>query len=370
MNFKVLYCIRSFTAVVRGLLAHQLRCVCLSRTFGCARFLTCMTSDQLLNDLEKAQLLPAAQAVAIREDERLRPFSLHYELRAALYLGITLLTGGLGVLLYQHLSDIGHGVVIGGMGLLLLASFGYAIWHRQPFTWGQTRPVSFVPDYVLLLGCLLFLALETYLQVQYNFFGSRYGLATILPAVLFLPVAYRFDHRGVLAMGITALASWVGVSIAPLSAFTENSFLSSRLGGAAVLLGLLLTAMGLHADFADRKRHFAFTYISLGANLALLAATVSLFDFYLYSFLPEALLVLLILGLSAGLVWYARRSHSYLFLLMGAVYGYITVTYLFFQLLDSGLGDGAFMLGMLYFIGSAAGVIFLFVNAKKILRLA
>ncbi|TYZ12453.1 DUF2157 domain-containing protein [Hymenobacter lutimineralis] len=329
-----------------------------------------MIPDQLLDDLQTAQLLSAAQAAAIREDEQHRPFSLHYELRAALYLGVTLLAGGLGVLLYQHLSDIGHGVIIGSMGLLMVASFGYAIWHKQPFTWGQTRPASFVPDYVLLLGCLLFLALETYLQVQYNFFGSYYRLATIIPAVLFLPLAYHFDQRGVLAMGLTALASWVGVSIAPLSAFTENSLLSSRLGGAAVLLGLALTGAGLYSDFADRKRHFAFMYISLGANLALLAATVSLFDFYLYSFLPEALLVLLILGLSAGLVWYARRSHSYLFLLMGAVYGYITITYLFFQLLDSGLGEAAFMLGMLYFVGSAAGVIYLFVNAKKILRLA
>lgn len=329
-----------------------------------------MIPDQLLKDLQNAQLLSAAQAAVIRDDEQQRPFSLHYELRAALYLGITLLTGGLGVLLYQHLSDIGHGVIIGGMGLLMTASFGYAIWHRQPFTWKQTRPVSFVPDYGLLLGCLLFLALETYLQVQYNFFGSRFGLATILPAALFLPLAYYFDHRGVLAMGITALASWVGVNIAPLSAFTENSLLSSRLGGVAVLLGLLLTGVGLYSDFADRKRHFAFTYISLGANLALLAATVALFDFYLYSFLPEALLVLLILGLSAGLVWYARRSHSYLFLLMGVVYGYITLTYLFFQGLDSGLGEATFMLAMLYFIGSAAGVVFLFVNAKKFLRLA
>ncbi|MBG8553292.1 DUF2157 domain-containing protein [Hymenobacter guriensis] len=329
-----------------------------------------MIPEQLLTDLQNAELLPAAQAAAIREDERTRPFSLHYELRAGLYLGITLLTGGLGVLLYQHLSEIGHGVIIGSMVLLMAASFGYAARHRQPFTWGQTRPVSFVPDYILLLGCLLFLALETYLQVQYNFFGSRYGLVTILPAALFLALAYSFDHRGVLAMSLTALASWVGVSIAPLSAFTENSFLSSRLGGAAVLLGLLLAGVGFYSDFADRKRHFAFTYISLGANLALLAATVSLFDFYLSSFLPNAVLVLLILALSAGLVWYARLRHSYLFLLMGAVYGYITVTYLFFHLLDFNDGEAAIMLGLFYFMGSAVAVILFFVNAKKFLRLA
>lgn len=327
-----------------------------------------MVSDQLLEDLQALGHLPPEQAEAIRHDERTRPFSLHQELRAALYLGITLLTGGLGVLLYQHLDEIGHGVIVGSMALLMLLGFGYAARHRQPFTWAQTVPVSFVPDYALLLGCLLFLALETYLQVQYNLFGSRYGLATILPAVLFFILAYRFDHRGVLAMGITALASWVGVSIAPLSAFTDNNFLTSQLGGAAVLLGLLLTGLGLDADFNRRKAHFAFTYISLGANLALLAATAALFDFYPQRFLPKGLVVPLVLALSGGLVWYARRTHSYVFLLMGVLYGYITFTYLFFSLLEVGNGETGALLVTLYFSLSAVGVIMLFLHGKKFLH--
>lgn len=327
-----------------------------------------MLSDQLLEDLQTAGLLPPEQAAAIGRDEHSRPFSLHQELRAALYFGITLLTGGLGVLLYQHLNEIGHSVIVLSIVVLMLVGFGYAVRHRQPFTWGHASPVSYVPDYALLLGCLLFLALETYLQVQFTVFGTRYGLATILPAVLFLALAYRFDHRGVLAMGITALASWVGVSIAPVSAFTDNNFFSSRLGGAAVLLGLLLIATGLDADFNKRKAHFAFTYISLGANLALLAATAALFDFYTQPFLPNVLVVPLLLALSSGLVWYARRSQSYVFLLMGALYGYITVTYLFFTLLRLGDGDAGALLVMLYFSLSAAGVILLFMHGKKFLH--
>jgi hypothetical protein len=327
-----------------------------------------MLSDQLLEDLQTAGLLPPEQAAAISHDERSRPFSLHQELRAALYLGITLLTGGLGVLLYQHLDELGHGVIIGSMVLLMLAGFGYALRHRQPFTWAQIVPVSFVPDYALLLGCLLFLALETYLQVQFNVFRSRYGLVTLLPAVLFFPLAYRFDHRGVLAMGITALASWIGVSIAPVSAFTDNNFLTSQLGGAAVLLGLLLVGVGLDADFNKRKAHFAFTYISLGANLALIAATAALFGFYPQPFLPKLLVVPLLLALSGGLIWYARRSQSYVFLLMGALYGYITVTYLFFTMLNFRHGDAGALLVMLYFSLSAAGVILLFMHGKKFLH--
>lgn len=328
-----------------------------------------MSPLQLLDELQAKNLIPPAQAAAIRQDEQQRPFSIHYELRAALYLGITLLTGGLGVLLYQHLDEIGHGVIIAAMVLLMLASFGYAARHRQPFTWAQATPTSFVPDYALLLGCLLFLALETYLQVQYNLFGTRYGLATVLPAVLFLALAYRFDHRGVLAMGLTALASWIGVSIAPLSAFTDNHFYASRLSGAAVLLGLVLTGIGLYSDATNRKRHFAFTYISLGANLALLAATVAVLGFYPEPLLPKVLAVLIVLALSAGLVWYARHSHSYLFLLMGVLYGYVTLTYLFFSALDNSSNTLELLIPF-YFMLSAAGVILLFINGKKFLQRA
>ncbi|TGE05260.1 DUF2157 domain-containing protein [Hymenobacter fodinae] len=327
-----------------------------------------MVSDQLLDELRHRGLLSAHHTEAIRQDERSRPFSLHYELRAALYLGITLLTGGLGVLLYQHLDDIGHGVVVLSMAVLMLTGFGYAARHRQPFTWEQVTTSSFVPDYALLLGCLLFLALETYLQVQYNLFGNRYGLATVLPAVLFFLLAYRFDHRGVLAMAITALASWVGVSVAPLSAFTDNNFLYYGLGGAAVGLGLLLTAVGFEAEINRHKPHFAFTYISLGANLALLAATSALFTFYPQPFLPKVLVVPLLVVLSGSLVWYARRTKSYLFLLMGVLYGYITVTYLLFRVLDGVHGEIGATIVMLYFTLSAVGVVVLFVHGKKFLN--
>lgn len=327
-----------------------------------------MLLPHLFADLQARGLLPPDQLKAIADDEQTRPMSLHQELRAALYLGITLLTGGLGVLLYQHLDGIGFLILLAVMVVLMLASFGYAWRHRQPFTWGQNTPGSFVPDYALLLGCLLFLALETYCQAVFNLFGNRYGLATLLPAVLFIALAYRLDHRGVLAMGLTALGTWVGVSVAPLSVFTANALFTSRLGVAGVLLGLALTGAGLHAEFTRHKPHFAFTYISLGANVALLAATAVLFDYYPQPWLPKWVAIVLVLLLSAGLIWYARHARSYLFLLMGVCYGYIALTYVYIKLLDFSSGDGAALLVSLYFMLSAGGVIVLFMRSKEFLR--
>jgi hypothetical protein len=328
-----------------------------------------------LADLEAEGLLPPAQAAAIREDERTRPFSVHYELRTLLYLGITLLVGGLGVLVYQHIDSIGHGVIVAVITLAMCASFAYAARHEPEFTWGEAPRTSIAADYLLLLSCLLFLVLEGYLQVQYGLFGTRYGLVTVLPAVLFFYLAYRFDHRGVLSMAITALAAWVGVSVAPLTLFTEG-FPSETLSVPGLLLGLALLAAGLVSEQLRRKPHFAYTYMLLGSNVALLAAMVRLFDSSgsgtEWPTLLRALLVaLLALGICTVLVWYARRTQSYVFLLLAISYGYVASTSALVILgLFISIKEGFFPLAILYFPLSLIGLVWLLINIKKILRIA
>ncbi|MGI4887138.1 MAG: DUF2157 domain-containing protein [Janthinobacterium lividum] len=321
-------------------------------------------TERLLADLQARGLLPPNQAAALDDYERQRPFSLHYELRALLYLGVTLLSGGLGVLIYQNMEHIGHGVVAAGVAALTAACLGYAARHRPTFTWGVAPSPGLLPEYLLLLGCLLFLGLEGYLQAQYQLFGTRYGLAAALATALFFGVAYGFDHRGVLSLAITALASWVGVSVAPLSAFTQNNFTASALSAPAVGLGLALLAVGLWSDVTRHKAHFAFAYVSLGGNLALIALTASLF---LADGLPRTGALPLLLAVCAGLVWYARRSQSYLFLLMGTVFGYIGVTYLLFEVSGSETG---LLLGTLYFPFSAIGMVLLLLNVKRVLNIS
>ncbi|MGI4875785.1 MAG: DUF2157 domain-containing protein [Janthinobacterium lividum] len=324
---------------------------------------------RLLADLEAQGLLPPAQATAIADDERTRPFSLHYELRALLYLGVVLLAGGLGGLVYQHLDSIGHEIIIGFIVLAMSASFWYAARHRPDFTWGEAPRTRIAADYLLLLGCLLFLVLEGYVQVQYQVFGTHYGLATLLPAGLFLALAYRYDHRGVLSLALTALATWVGVSVAPLAVFREGSFPTEILEGPGFGLGLALVVAGLLSEDLGRKRHFAFTYLSLGSNLALLAASALLFD--ADGFILGLLWLLVVLVLSAGLVWYARRTQSYLFLLLAVAYSYVAVTYAVVMGLghSHGSGDWFFFLVIFYFPLTLLWVVLLFINIKKILRI-
>ena len=325
--------------------------------------------DHYLASLQAQGLLPPAQAEAIIAADRAQPFSLHYELRTLLYLGITLLAGGLGVLVYQHLDSIGHEVIIAATAVLMAACFGYAARHRAPFTWGLAPKTSVGADYLLLLGCLLFVVLEGYVQYQYHVFGNRYGLATAVPALVFLPLAYAFDHRGVLAMGLTALASWVGLTVAPLSVLTENDFWSPSVRAAALGLGLVLMASGFYSEHQGRKAHFAFTYLLLGSNLALAALATSLLH-TTFNEQPGASMgaALLMLALCAGLFWYARRTQSYWFLVLAAGYAYFAAGCLLAQVIMVLPNDLIWLVLTVVFPLSALGMVLFFVNIKKILH--
>jgi hypothetical protein len=319
--------------------------------------------------LQARGLLPPEQAAAIAAADEARPFSLHYELRALLYLGITLLAGGLGVLIYQNIDSIGHGVIILIITALMAACFGYAARHRAPFTWGLSDRTSVGADYLLVLGCLLFVVLEGYAQYQYGIFGTRYGLATAVPALVFIPLAYAFDHRGVLAMGLTALASWVGLTVAPLAVLTENEFWNDSIRGAAIGLGLLLMAAGFYSEYRGRKAHFAFTYLLLGSNLALAALATSLFRATFHEQPGLGLgIVVLMLALCAGLFWYARRTQSYWFIVLAAGYAYFAACYVLVQVIILLPNDLIMLAATIFFPLSALLVVLFFVNLKKILR--
>ena len=121
------------------------------------------------------------------------------------------------------------------------------------------------------------------------------------------------------------------------------------------------------SDLTDRKRYFAFAYLSLGGNLDLVALTAALCPGPTKTRVARWVALPLLLATCAGLVWYARRSQTYLFLLMGAVFGYIGVTYLLFEALDSELG---LILGTLYFPLSAISLVLLLINVKRALNIS
>jgi len=313
-------------------------------------FLTELLEKQLIDDQQKAQ---------IETYERTRPMSIYWELRALLYAGIVLFTSGAGILIYQNINTIGHDILIGALALLTLAGFWYVFRHAAAFTVAEAAPAK-LTDFALLLSCLLFLALEGYVQYQYNLFGQRYGLATAIPAFLFLGLAYRFDHRGVLSMGLTVLASWAGLSVAPLE-ILKNDFGSHPLIYTAVIFSVGAIGAALWLDYKAIKKHFTYTYLVLMGNLFFVAALAGLF-----SMETKRLFFVPLIALACFVfVRHARAQQSFLFLLMAVIYGYVALSYLFFRVAALSSSDWIFSVGYLYFFATAGGVVWFFLNYKK-----
>ncbi len=317
-----------------------------------------MSPHDILQSLAGQGLIAADQQQIIRDVEDKKPFSVHWELRAVLYAGVVLLSSGLGLLIYENYDRIGHGFLLGAIAVLCLACFGFAAYYRAPWSPQQTRSRSPFGDYALLLGCLLFLSLEGYAQYEYNVFGTRYGLVTFIPAMLFLALAYLFDHRGVLSMALTALISWVGLTVRPLDFFFKTNFFDLDITLSAIGLSLLLIAVAFLLERRQVKAHFTFTYLLMAGNLLLVALVAGMFNFESWRF---AFIIALFTACVAA-DRYARSQRSFLFLLMSAIYGYIGLTYLVFH-----FGKPGSYMATFYFLISGIGlVIYLLYNRKAV----
>jgi Predicted membrane protein (DUF2157) len=300
--------------------------------------------------------IPESQFERLDRLYRALPFSVFWELRTLLYLGVVLLSGGLGTLIYKNLDTLGHQAVLAGIALLAAGCLGYSAWKAEPFTWGKgTRDATWT-DYVLLLGALLFGVFVGYLQYAYSVFGTRYGLALGLPGLVYLLLAYRFDHRGVLQMGIAGVAAAFGIAATPFSGFEAVLFLRHPPLYNALGVAAALALAGVFSARMDRKRHFEFSYVHFAVHLGMIAALTGMVSGGIYQEAAYGAL------LAAGMValWkYAQRRHSYYFLLCATFYGYAGFTYVCRRWLFTG------NLYLIYFLVSCGGAIYFFLNLKS-----
>jgi len=315
--------------------------------------------ENILDDLLQKELIAPDDALKIRHFESARPFSLHWELTILLYLGVLLLNAGLGFLIYENIDSIGHVVLITAIGLVSAGCFAYAIWRRQPFSFGEVKSSTPYYDYILLLGCLTFLLMVGYWQFQYQIFGTRYGLATLIPMLLFFFVAYRFDNRAVLSLAITAMASWLGMTVTSNKLLSDNDFSSQAVVTTGLFLGAFLSAVPFISEHFGFKKHFSLTYLNFGAHLLMISCLAGMMA------LDESLIYFPLLCLSVGFyLWYARTRHSFYFLTVAVIYGYIGITYLLIKAADNFPAE----FYLTYFVLSCIGVILFLTQYKRFFK--
>jgi hypothetical protein len=318
-----------------------------------------------LNQVYKDGHIDANQFAKIRAAESEQLFSIHWELRTILYLGILLLSSGIGILVYLNIDTIGHQAILASIAAAVAGCFYFAFKHKLPYQNEKVIHASPFFDYIVLLGCMLFALFIGYFQYQYAPFGEHYGILVFIPTVVAFYIAYRFDHKGVLSLGITGLAGTFGLSVSPRQLIEQNNFSDLSVVFTAFALGILLGTWAWYSDKKNIKRHFSFTYHNFSLNIMCIAALAALFDQDL-----KIISLLVLAGICIYFIRYAFKEKSYLFFLLSILYGYIGVTYFVFYLLSriDHINEGIFLLGMLYVIGSAIGVILLFLNLKKIVK--
>jgi hypothetical protein len=283
-------------------------------------------------------------------------FSVYYELRIILYLGVLLFTTGIGILIYENIGELGHLLSIVALFILTIVCFGYAFKFGQPYSDDTVKPPTPFYDYVVLLGCLLFISVIGYLQFMYNLFDEGMGTTTLVTGLYFFYVAYRFDHLGVLSLAITALASFWSITISPQKWYSGDYLEGDHLYNTAIIFGAALAAFGFVLDKKSIKQHFTFTYMNISSLVYLIGALSGLF-------INDNLFLLYLFLLYAGCaltVYFAHLRKSFLFLLYAFVFGYIGTTYL---LVETILSNPEFWFA--YLMASCGGFIYFIIRYKN-----
>lgn len=305
-----------------------------------------------LKQLKESGLIGEEQFTKIEPIVTGKVVSVFYELRTMLYLGVMLFTTGIGFLIYQNIGQLGHILAIISLSVLSLASLGYCFWKGKPFSKEKVESPNPYFDYVLLLGCLLFVSVFGYLEFQFGFLERNARLISLVTAMLFFFFAYRFDHLGILSLAVTAFVSFFGIVVS-----WNNLEAFDQLQNVGLVLALALGGVAIFLEKQAIKPHFTFTYLNFCFLIYFLSAFAGIFDGFSGNHWPYALALYVGVGLSVLL---ANWKKSFLFLLYGVAAGYIATTYFLAEYTNMEIEPW-----LLYLLVSAGGLVYFIVKYRN-----
>jgi hypothetical protein len=275
--------------------------------------------------LRADNVLSGQQATLFGRVARRDLVSARFEIRTLLYVGVLVLTSGVGVLVVEHHQDIGPWAIAGSIALAAVACLVWVVRKAPPFSWDEVQSPSVAFDYVLLLGLLLFAADLGYAEAQFTVLGSRWVHHLLVVGSVYLLAAYRWDSRAVLGLALTTLAAWRGVSVSLFSGSLGTGD-PGELRANALALGALYVALATLAARLERKAHFEPVFGNAGLLLLLAALVSGALD------APSARVVwLVVLLIAAGLVmWISFRLGRSLYFAQGVLAAYVALVRILF----------------------------------------
>jgi hypothetical protein len=235
------------------------------------------TLVEAVGRLRARGVLSDAQAAFFNRLARGELVPVRAELQAALWIGVTMIVGGVGLLVKDNLARLGPLTIGSGIGLAAALCFWYVTRSAPPFSWGPVASPALAFDYVLLLGVLLVGADLAYLESQFKFLGPHWPWHLLLVSLLQLACAFRHDSRAVLSLALASFAAWRGIALS-VSGGALSWPREEAIRVNALLVGALYLASGTLLKRAGRKAHFEPTFGNLGLTLLLGAAVAGAFD--------------------------------------------------------------------------------------------
>lgn len=318
-------------------------------------------SNQFTEKLLARNLISETQMETIKNHEALGIFSLHNELRFLLYLGVLLFTSGIGTLIYKNIDTIGHLAVLGLLFILTGVGFYFSLKKAKGFDKEEVLFDNPVYDYIVLLCTILSCIFIGYLQYQYKIFG--YGLSSLVCSFIGFACAYYFDNKSALSIGITGLATFIGITVTPKTLLENEIYSNPSLTYYGIALGGLLLLWLAYSNKISLKKHFQLVFLTFALQLIGVCSIAGLLESYWYIFA----------FLLAAFVYYfykiSYEIESIFLFVFTVVYGYIGFNIVLFKLIAfvdiSAFAEFLTILAPLYFIGSIFGFIKLIQHFNK-----
>jgi hypothetical protein len=277
------------------------------------------------------------------------PFSLFLELNVLLYAGVMAFVAGLGWTVSTWSHQLGDILVLSVLSAIFAACFWYCFSHGPAWSPAETPAPSPIFDYVLYLGSLVWSLELGYIENRFHLLSGKWDLYLLATACLFFSLAYRFDNRFVLSLGLSTLAGWFGLTISRWSPYENAAYREY-----ALLYCLLVGVGGALLQHRGLKPHFFGTYLNIVANVLFWAILSGVFERE-----GHGLWVLGLLVACGGCLAWGLKRRQFAFVAYAAVYGYVGFSWLFLR----GANDETAVLS--YFVISGVAMLVLLIQIGR-----
>ena len=315
--------------------------------------------NQNVQKLSDKGLLSNEQQTSIRDYFSLGIFSVRNELLFLMYLSVLLFTSGVGVLIYKNIDTIGHSIILLILFALIVGCYYFCFKKSNGFT---TQDVDFdnpIYNYLVLLATILSCTFMGYMQYQYHIFGKQFEISILISSFIALGTAYYFNNKSALSIGLTALATSLGITLTPQTLIDNDVYWNQNLSFYGLILSLMIVLWAIYSQKINLKKHFDLVMITFALHLVSICCIAGLINDYWFVF---------IFVLAGSTYYFYKTSFEipaisiYVFSLLYAYIGFnIFMGRLIGNIDFSDISELLFFLLPFYFLGS----IVLFIKAIK-----